>query len=84
MKAPGGRRRVWRRILVVWAVAVIGGGVLTLRLQASAEPPPPTGWYTYEHGGQAPEPSLSAVSPTLPCPSAGDGRAVLCIYATGP
>ncbi|MFF2366369.1 MULTISPECIES: hypothetical protein [unclassified Streptomyces] len=79
MTASGGRRRVWRRILVVWAVAVIGGGVLTLRLQASAEPPPPTGWYNSEHGG--PE---APASPTPPCPSAGDGRAVLCVYATGP
>lgn len=76
---------MWRRILVVWAIAVIGGGVFTLGLQASAAPPPPTGWYNSEHGGgESPTPSLSSGPPALPCPSAGDGSAVICVYATGP
>lgn len=76
---------MWRLILVVWAVAVIGGGVLTLRLQASAEPPPPTGWYSVEQGGPGdPAPSPSSEPPTPPCPSASHGRPVVCVYATGP
>ena len=76
---------MWRRVLVVWAVAVVGGGVLTLWLRASAEPPPPTGWYNYEQDGhEAPGPPPSSGPSTPPCPGAGDGKAVLCIYATGP
>lgn len=52
MSVTGERRRVWRRFLVLWAVAVAGGGILTLWLQASAQPPPPTGWYTSEQDGR--------------------------------
>jgi hypothetical protein len=78
---------VWRWAVAVWAVAVVGGGILTLWLQASAEPPP-TGWYTSEQDGrdgrEAPAPLLSIEPSTLPCPGKSDGKPVLCLYATGP
>ncbi|MEU6274651.1 hypothetical protein ABZ871_19900 [Streptomyces populi] len=74
---------MWRLVLVVWAVAVAGGGLLTLWLRASVEPPPPTGWYNTEQDGPgAPGPPLPSGPATPPCPSADDGRAVLCVYAT--
>ncbi|KUN56227.1 hypothetical protein AQJ43_01035 [Streptomyces avermitilis] len=72
-----GRRRVWRWAIGVWAAAVLVGGGLTLWLQDSTEPPPPTGWEP------APAPLLSAdVRDHPPCPGASDGQAVLCVYAT--
>ncbi|MET9897774.1 hypothetical protein [Streptomyces sp. NPDC006446] len=84
MTAAGGRRRIWRWILAVWAVVVVGGGVLTLWLQDSAEPPPPAGWYTSEEDGrEAPAPLLSADA-SEPCPEAEDGRPVICAVMTGP
>ncbi|WRZ90662.1 hypothetical protein OHB54_17250 [Streptomyces sp. NBC_01007] len=85
MSAAGKRRRVWRRVLVVWAVAVAGGGILTLWLQASAQPPPPTGWYTSERdGGDGPAPLLSGRASPVPCPAARDGKPTLCVVATRP
>ncbi|MEV6016001.1 MULTISPECIES: hypothetical protein [unclassified Streptomyces] len=83
MRESGERRRAWRRIVVVWAVAVTGGGVLTLWLQASAEPPPPTGRYTYEQGGRE-APSPPSGPPTPPCPSSPEGGPVLCVYVDRP
>ncbi|MET7855328.1 hypothetical protein ABZT48_46050 [Streptomyces avermitilis] len=72
-----GRRRVLRWAVGVWAVAVLVAGGLTLWLQDSTEPPPSTGWEP------APAPLLSAdVRDRLPCPSASDGQAVACAYAT--
>ncbi|MGW0966212.1 hypothetical protein [Streptomyces sp. NPDC002516] len=83
MRESGERRRVWRRVLVVWAVVVTGGGVLTLWLQASAEPPPPTGWHTYEQGGhEAPSPPPGP--PASPCPSSREGGPVLCVSVDKP
>ncbi|MGW3662621.1 hypothetical protein [Streptomyces sp. NPDC005141] len=85
MTAAGGRRRVWRWVLVVWAVVVTGGGALTLWLRASAEPPPPTGWYTSEQDGRGvPAPLLSAHASAFACPEAENGRPVLCVVGTGP
>ncbi|MFJ6834883.1 hypothetical protein [Streptomyces sp. NPDC091209] len=87
MNADGDRRRLWRRVLVVWAVTVAGAGALTLWLQASAEPAPPTGWYTSEQNGRdgdAPAPLISAEVSDLPCPEAERGGPVLCVVATGP
>jgi hypothetical protein len=76
---------VWRRLLVLWAVAVAGGGILTLWLQASAQPPPPTGWYTSEQDGRdGPAPLISAQVSDLPCPEAERGGPVLCMVATRP
>ncbi|MFE9994144.1 hypothetical protein [Streptomyces avermitilis] len=73
----GRRRRLWRWAVGVWALAALAGGGLTLWLQDSTEPPPPTGWEP------APAPLLSTdVRDHLPCPSASDGQAVACTYAT--
>ncbi|MER5385753.1 hypothetical protein ABT040_36835 [Streptomyces sp. NPDC002688] len=69
---------------MVWAVVVVAGGVLTLWLQDSAEPPPPAGWYrSGEDGRDAPAPLLSSDVSEPPCPVAQDGRPVLCAVATG-
>ncbi|WP_326785576.1 hypothetical protein OG410_27710 [Streptomyces sp. NBC_00659] len=85
MSADGERRRVWRWGLVVWAVTVAGAGALTLWLQASAEPAPPTGWYTSEQNGRdAPAPLISAQVSDPPCPEAERGGPVLCVVATRP
>jgi hypothetical protein len=79
LTAAGGRRRVWRWALAVWTVSVIVGGALTLWLQDSAEPQRPGGWEKDEDG---PAPLLSFTGPPPSCPTAGDGTAVLCVYAT--
>jgi hypothetical protein len=39
-----GRRRLWRRVLLVWAVLVVAAGGLTLWLQDSDEPSGPYVW----------------------------------------
>ena len=49
----GGRRRLWRWVLLVWAAVVVVGGGLTLWLQDSAEPPGP-----YGRQEASPSPSL--------------------------
>jgi hypothetical protein len=79
------RRRLWRRIVVGWVVAVAVGGGLTLWLDDSARPPGPYSW-------QQAEPSDS---PSLPedreavCPSPtidldGDGVvATSCLVTHG-
>jgi len=77
---------VWRWALAVWTVAVVVGGGLTLWLQDSAEPPPPTGWYedqrdTGEDTGESPAPLLSFEETVPPCPDEGNGPvAVACAY----
>jgi hypothetical protein len=76
---------VWWWAVGVWTVAVAVGGALTLWLQDSAVPPPPTGWYrSGQGGGETPAPLLSADVPSPPCPGSEDGKAVLCAYATVP
>lgn len=76
---------MWRWGLVVWAVTVAGAGALTLWLQASAEPAPPTGWYTSEQNGRdAPAPLISAQVSDPPCLEAERGGPVLCVVATRP
>ncbi|MEV8035391.1 hypothetical protein ACFYW8_14070 [Streptomyces sp. NPDC002742] len=88
MSADDERRRIWRRVLVVWAVTVAGAGALTLWLQASSEPAPPTGWYTSEQDGRdgrdTPAPLISAQVSAWPCPEAARGGPVLCVVATRP
>jgi hypothetical protein len=50
--------RLWRRVLVVWAVAVAVGAGLTLWLHDSVEPRGPYTW-EQEQPGEAPAPLLS-------------------------
>ncbi|MEU5046934.1 hypothetical protein [Streptomyces griseorubiginosus] len=55
MGVTGGRRRSWRRALVVWAVLVVVAGGLTLWLQDSVQPRGPYRWEE-----SSPTPSLPA------------------------
>jgi hypothetical protein len=75
------RRRIWRWAVAVWAVAVVAGGLLTLWLRDSAEPPPPVG-----RQESSPTPSLPEGWETrCPRPTAGtdDGpAAILCAFST--
>jgi hypothetical protein len=74
---------MWWWAVGMWTVAVAAGGALTLWLQESAEPPPPTGWYRSDQGGgETPAPLLSADVSEPPCPSATDDGTLLCAYAT--
>ena len=78
------RRRVWRRMLLAWALVVVLGGGLTLLLRDAAESASQVG------------PEESSPSPSLPegweslCPQAtaaadGDGGSdVLCFIRTRP
>jgi hypothetical protein len=85
VSAAGERSRVWRRVLVVWAVTVAGAGALTLWLQASSEPAPLTGWYTSDEDGRhAPAPLPSSHASAFSCPDAKDAKPVLCVVATRP
>jgi hypothetical protein len=67
--------------VAVWAVAVVGGGLLTLWLRDSAEPPPPAGWVE-----SSPSPSLPEGWETrCPRPTADtdDGPVTtLCVIST--
>lgn len=64
-----GRRRSWRRALLVWAALVVVAGGLTLWLQDSTEP---TGPYVWERA--SPTPSLPEGWHSLcPGPTSGPG-----------
>jgi hypothetical protein len=84
-------RRAWRRAVLVWVVAVAVGGVLTVWLRDSAEPPETHGRYGSGESDPAPLLRLDAedVCPATPggspepAPEAGP-TAVLCAYAVVP
>ncbi|MFJ4564257.1 hypothetical protein ACIP4U_11155 [Streptomyces caelestis] len=65
------RRRVWRRGVIVWALAVVVGGGLTLWMRDSTEPRGP---YVWEQTKPDETPDLP------PCPTSADGGAVACAY----
>ena len=67
------RRRVWRRVVIAWAVAVVVGGGLTLWLQDSAAPPAPARW---ENAPPSERPVHSD------CPDDEGPTVVLCAWAT--
>jgi hypothetical protein len=79
----GRRRRSWRWVVSVWAVAVVGGGVLTLWLQDSTEPREP---YSRQETHDSPAPPLRQDADDSGCPSATprpDGPVVtLCAVST--
>ncbi|WP_427920043.1 hypothetical protein [Streptomyces sp. cg40] len=54
-----GLSRLWRRVLVAWAVAVVGGGGLTWWLQDSGGPHEPYSWQLNNSDGETPTPSPS-------------------------
>ncbi|WP_019072191.1 hypothetical protein [Streptomyces hokutonensis] len=54
-----GLSRLWRRVLVAWAVAVAVGGGLTLWLQESGGPHEPYSWQLNKPDGETPTPSPS-------------------------
>jgi hypothetical protein len=54
-----GLSRLWRRVLVAWAVAVTLGGGLTLWLQDSGGPHEPNSRQVDKPGGETPTPLLS-------------------------
>jgi hypothetical protein len=66
------RRKVWRRVGIVWALAVVVAGGLTLWMQDSTEPQGP---YVWEQTKPDETPDLP------PCPTPEEGGAVLCAYA---
>ncbi|WDV54454.1 hypothetical protein PV963_30890 [Streptomyces coeruleorubidus] len=66
------RRRVWRRVVIVWALVVAVAGGLTLWMQDSTEPQGP---YVWENTDPEETPDLP------PCPTPEEGGAVLCAYA---
>ncbi|MFF5977269.1 hypothetical protein ACFY78_00305 [Streptomyces olindensis] len=66
------RRRLWRRAVIVWAVAVAVAGGLTLWMQDSTEPRGP---YVWERTDPDETPDLP------PCPTPEGVGAVLCAYA---
>ena len=75
------RRRIWRWAVAVWAVAVVGGGLLTLLLQDSTEPSPPAGWV--EAGTTGPPPEGWQTECPRPTPDSSDGPAtILCVVST--
>ncbi|WLW52283.1 hypothetical protein [Streptomyces sp. YU58] len=80
MADEGGRRRLWRRIVVAWVVLVAVAGGVTLWLQDSVEPPGPYRW----EEARPSEPSLPTGRDT-PCPSptagAQEGAAFVCDYS---
>lgn len=61
-----GSRRLWRRVLVVWAVLVVVAGGLTLWLQDSAEPSGPYGWEESSPTPSLPEGWKSACAGATP------------------
>ncbi|WP_256123043.1 hypothetical protein [Streptomyces sp. LUP47B] len=73
-----GRRRLWRRILLVWAVLVVAAGGLTLWLQDSDEP---SGPYVWERA--SPTPSLPEGWETACSRSTPDAQGrTLCFFRT--
>lgn len=83
MGGVGGVSRLWRRVLVGWAVAVAVGGGLTLWLQDSEAPHGPYTWQR-DTSGETPAPVLSQDAERgCPSPTASpydDPRAiVLCL-----
>jgi hypothetical protein len=65
------RRRVWRRVVIVWVLVVVVAGGLTLWMQDSTQPRGP---YVWENANPDETPDLP------PCPTSEDGGAVLCAY----
>ncbi|MFI8072562.1 hypothetical protein ACIF85_27785 [Streptomyces sp. NPDC086033] len=73
-----GRRRLWRRILLVWAALVVAAGGLTLWLQDSDEP---SGPYVWERA--SPTPSLPEGWETACSRSTPDAQGrTLCFFRT--
>lgn len=66
------RRRIWRRAVIVWALAVAVAGGLTLWMRDSTEPQAP---YVWEQTKPDETPDLP------PCPTPEEGVAALCAYA---
>ncbi|MFB6844485.1 hypothetical protein ACFCXS_06400 [Streptomyces sp. NPDC056373] len=76
MGVPGERRRrMWRRVMVGWALLVAVAGGLTLWMQDSPEPRGPYVW-------QRTDPDEPPDLP--PCPTTGEGGTVSCAYADLP
>ncbi|MEU9169886.1 hypothetical protein AB0D34_19110 [Streptomyces sp. NPDC048420] len=73
-----GRRRLWRRTLLLWAALVVVAGGLTLWLQDSAEPPGPYGWEESSPTPSLPEGWESACAGATPDEK---GR-TLCFFRT--
>ncbi|MER8008826.1 MULTISPECIES: hypothetical protein [unclassified Streptomyces] len=67
------RRRIWRRLVIAWAVTVVVAGLLTLWLQDSAAPPPPTRW---ENAPPSDQPA------PRDCPDGEGHTVVVCAWAT--
>ncbi|MER7404358.1 hypothetical protein ABT373_18130 [Streptomyces sp. NPDC000070] len=65
------RRRVWRRVVIAWALVVVVAGGLTLWMRESTEPRGP---YVWEEAKPDETPDLP------PCPTSEDGLAVACAY----
>ncbi|MFB7928532.1 hypothetical protein ACFC4C_05430 [Streptomyces sp. NPDC056039] len=68
-----GRRGVWRWAVIVWALAVVVGGGLTVWMQDSTEPQGP---YVWEETNPDEPPSLP------PCPTPEGVADVACAYAS--
>lgn len=66
------RRRVWRRVVIAWALAVAVAGGLTLWMQDSTQPQGP---YVWEQTKPDETPDLP------PCPTTEEGVVTLCAYA---
>ncbi|MET9523879.1 hypothetical protein [Streptomyces coeruleorubidus] len=66
------RRRVWRRVVIVWVLVVAVAGGLTLWMQDSTQPRGP---YVWQQTNPDETPDLP------PCPTPEHGGAVLCAYA---
>ncbi|KOV97984.1 hypothetical protein ADK65_23970 [Streptomyces sp. NRRL B-1140] len=69
------RRRVWRGLVIGWALLVAVAGCLTLWMQDSAEPRGPYVWQEADPG-EAPD--------LPPCPQTGEGERVACAYLGTP
>jgi hypothetical protein len=65
------RRRVWRRVVIAWALVVAVAGGLTLWMQDSTQPRGP---YVWEQTNPEETPDLP------PCPTSEDGGDVACAY----
>jgi hypothetical protein len=65
------RRKVWRRVVIAWALVVVVAGGLTLWMRDSTQPRGP---YVWENTNPGDKPDLP------PCPTPEDGGAVLCAY----
>ncbi|MFF8670752.1 hypothetical protein [Streptomyces sp. NPDC015242] len=69
------RRRVWRWVVILWALVVVAAGGLTLWAQTSAEPGGP---YVWENADPDEAPDLP------PCPTPEGDLMTACAYIGRP